>query len=45
MKYLNRRTGKVIDVDGIIRGDDWEPVAEKVEKPKAEEPKKEGKRK
>ena len=49
MKYMNTRTGKVIDVPDVINGADWEPLTkEPKEEPKAEakeEPKEKGNRK
>lgn len=37
MKFLNKRTGAVIDVPCRLEGPDWEEVTEAKEEPKAEE--------
>lgn len=36
MKFLNKRTGAVIDVPCRLEGPDWEEVTEAKEAPKAE---------
>lgn len=37
MKYKNKKTGRIIDIPGVISGDVWEPIEGKT-KPVTKEP-------